>query len=126
VSIFPQVLRGKDRRDDRLSAVSRCYQAHGSTFYFTVGKTVRLSIGEPLLIKDILIANSDAYAKPLHIRALGILGDGVFASSGRIWAPQRELFNGSFHTKEVKVPQLSPLVQFLILIFTLMIFLFFC
>lgn len=90
--------------EDRLSAVSSCYRNHGSMFYFTVGKTVRLSIADPPLIKDILIANSDSYSKPLHIRKLGILGDGLFASSGSTWAPQRELFNGPFHSKEIKVP----------------------
>lgn len=104
-----QVLRGRNIRQDeeeegdRLARVSSCYGKHGSTFYFTVGRTVRLSIADPPLIKDILIANSDSYTKPLHIRTIGILGEGVFASSGSNWAPQRQLFNGPFHTKEIKV-----------------------
>jgi len=68
-----------------------------------------LSIADPQLIKDILIAKADSYSKPLHIRKIGILGDGVFASSGSTWAPQRELFNGPFHTKEVKVPQFQTI-----------------
>jgi cytochrome P450 len=94
-----EVLRGSD---DRLAQVSNCYRKHGSTFYFTVGRTVRLSIADPPLIKDILIANADSYSKPLHIRKLGILGNGVFASSGATWAPQRQLFTAPFHSKEVK------------------------
>lgn len=93
----------QDGEGDRLSAVSSCYREHGSMFYFTVGKTVRLSVADLPLIKDILIANSDSYGKPLHIRKIGILGDGLFASSGSTWAPQRQLFNGPFHTKEIKV-----------------------
>lgn len=109
-----KVLSGRNRRvqkqdndevedEDRLTAVTNCYRNHGSTFYFTVGRTVRLSIADPPLIKDILIANSESYSKPLHIRKLGVLGDGIFASSGSTWSPQRSLFTGAFHTKEVKV-----------------------
>uniref|UniRef100_A0A7I4BU64 Cytochrome P450 n=1 Tax=Physcomitrium patens TaxID=3218 RepID=A0A7I4BU64_PHYPA len=108
-----EVLSGRNRRvqkqdndevedEDRLTAVTNCYRNHGSTFYFTVGRTVRLSIADPPLIKDILIANSESYSKPLHIRKLGVLGDGIFASSGSTWSPQRSLFTGAFHTKEVK------------------------
>jgi hypothetical protein len=89
-SIPLQVLKGRNRK-------------HGNTFYFTIGKTVRLSIADPQLIKAILIANSNSYAKPHHVQVLGILGTGIFASSGEVWAPQRQLLNGAFHTKEIKV-----------------------
>lgn len=106
--LFVQVLKGRNRKgldkdQDSLTAVQDCYSTHGRTFYFTIGKTVRLSIADPHFIKDILIANTHSYIKPLHVRILGILGDGLFASSGDTWAPQRQLFNGPFHSKEVKV-----------------------
>lgn len=106
---FPlQVIKGRNRTgkrvdEDIITATQNCYRKHGNTFYFTIGKTVRLSIADPQLIKAILIANSNSYAKPHHVRVLGILGTGIFASSGEIWAPQRQFLNGAFHTKEIKV-----------------------
>lgn len=107
-SIPLQVLKGRNRTgtrvdEDVITATQNCYRKHGNTFYFTIGKTVRLSIADPQLIKAILIANSNSYAKPHHVQVLGILGTGIFASSGEIWAPQRQLLNGAFHTKEIKV-----------------------
>lgn len=107
-SISLQVLKGRTRTgtrvdEDIITATQNCYRKHGNTFYFTIGKTVRLSIADPQLIKAILIVNSNSYAKPHHVRVLGILGTGIFASSGEIWAPQRQLLNGAFHTKEIKV-----------------------
>ena len=114
-SIPLQVLKGRNRTgtrvdEDIITATQNCYRKHGNTFYFTIGKTVRLSIADPQLIKAILIANSNSYAKPQHVRVLGILGTGIFASSAEIWAPQRQLLNGAFHTKEVKVCRLYMLI----------------
>ncbi|CAM6014883.1 unnamed protein product [Sphagnum balticum] len=89
--------------EDMVAVLRKCYETYGKVFCFNIGKTVRLSIADPHLIKDILAHNVDSYTKPLHIRVLGLLGNGLFASSGNVvWAPQRQLFNPALHNKEVK------------------------
>ncbi|CAK9219485.1 unnamed protein product [Sphagnum troendelagicum] len=89
--------------EDMVAVLRKCYETYGKVFCFNIGKTVRLSIADPHLIKDILALNVDSYTKPLHIRVLGLLGNGLFASSGNVvWAPQRQLFNPALHNKEVK------------------------
>lgn len=94
--------------EDMVAVLRKCYETYGKVFCFNIGKTVRLSIADPHLIKDILALNVDSYTKPLHIRVLGLLGNGLFASSGNVvWAPQRQLFNPALHNKEVKVTKYS-------------------
>lgn len=62
-----------------------CYRNYGLIFYFIVGRIVRLSIVDFLLIKDILIVNLEFYSKFFYIRKLGVFGDGIFVFSGSIW-----------------------------------------
>ncbi|CAM6090437.1 unnamed protein product [Calypogeia fissa] len=93
-----------------LRSVQQCVQQHGKVFYFTTGKTVRICMSDPDLLKDILTNNSGCYAKPSFIHVLGILGDGLFSSSGEVWAPQRKLLGLSFANKEIK-PEVAHIVS---------------
>ncbi|BFI43025.1 protein MpCYP765-like [Marchantia polymorpha subsp. ruderalis] len=87
---------------EALSTARKCVETHGKVFYFMTGKTVRICITDPNLIKAVLDTNADSYSKPSFIHVLDILRTGIFASSGDVWLPQRQLFGRSFTSKEIK------------------------
>lgn len=101
-----QALRSPESGNDweELRRARQCVEKHGKVFYFTTGKTVRICISDPDLLKAVLANNSDSYAKPSFIHALDVLGDGLFRSNGEVWARQRKLLGLAFATKEIKVP----------------------
>eukprot|EP00246_Nothoceros_aenigmaticus_P016319 TRINITY_DN732_c0_g2_i1.p1 TRINITY_DN732_c0_g2~~TRINITY_DN732_c0_g2_i1.p1 ORF type:complete len:401 (-),score=28.43 TRINITY_DN732_c0_g2_i1:384-1586(-) len=47
-------------------------------------------------------ADADSYCKPLFVESLGVLGNGIFTSSGASWAHQRRLLAPAFQLKHVK------------------------
>ncbi|KAL3675673.1 hypothetical protein R1sor_025621 [Riccia sorocarpa] len=85
-----------------LSIARECVHNHGKIFYFTTAGAVRICVADPGLIKEILQTNADSYSKPSFIHDLELLRTGIFASSGDLWAPQRQLLQLLFAPKVIK------------------------
>ncbi|MCO5606508.1 hypothetical protein L7F22_060696 [Adiantum nelumboides] len=77
-------------------------QQHGKMFYVKFGKVVSLVVLDPLIVQQLLTQNADCYEKGLFVRALEILGNGVFSASGSEWMDQRQLLGHCFIMRELK------------------------
>lgn len=77
-------------------------QSNGNIFYIRFGKFVRLIVLDPVFIQQVLVHNADCYEKPSFVKALELLGNGLFRTSGSRWERQRQLFGQCFLSKELK------------------------
>ncbi|KAI5072399.1 hypothetical protein GOP47_0012505 [Adiantum capillus-veneris] len=95
-------LQSVDCAEGRSWILLNSIQRHGKMFYVKLGKVVSLVVLDPLSVQQLLTQNADCYAKGLFVRALGILGNGVFSSSGSEWMDQRQLLGHCFFMRELK------------------------
>ncbi|EOY19464.1 Cytochrome P450 [Theobroma cacao] len=79
-------------------------EQYGSTFMFALGNTQILHISNPDLLKEISISTSLDLGRPSYQqKALGpLLGQGIVASNGALWAHQRKILAPEFYMERVK------------------------
>lgn len=76
----------------------------GGTFVVWFGATVRVTVSEPELIREILSSNSELYEKndaPPLVKQLE--GDGLLSLKGHKWAHHRKIISPTFHLHNLKV-----------------------
>lgn len=82
---------------------------YGATFLVWFGPTVRLTVSDPDLIREIFTSKSEFYEKneaPPLVRQLE--GDGLLSLKGEKWAHHRKIISPTFHMENLKL--LLPVV----------------
>jgi PHYB activation tagged suppressor 1 len=76
----------------------------GATFLVWFGPTVRLTIADPDLIRDIFTSKSEFYEKiEAHPLVKQLEGDGLLSLKGEKWAHHRKIITPTFHMENLKV-----------------------
>ncbi|KAK4757011.1 hypothetical protein SAY87_007138 [Trapa incisa] len=77
---------------------------YGSTFLIWFGPTVRLTVSDPDLIREILISRSEFYEKnESHPLVKQLEGDGLLSLKGAKWAHHRRIITPTFHLENLKL-----------------------
>lgn len=79
----------------------------GGTFLVWFGPTVRLTVSDPDLIREIFTSKSEFYEKneaPPLVKQLE--GDGLLSLKGEKWAHHRRIISPTFHMENLKVIKL--------------------
>ncbi|XP_022764622.1 cytochrome P450 714C2-like [Durio zibethinus] len=79
-------------------------EQYGSTFMFSMGNTQILHLSSPELLKEISISTSFALGRPStnQIAVEPLLGQGIVAANGALWAQQRKILAPEFYMERVK------------------------
>ncbi|KAL1167452.1 hypothetical protein V6Z11_A05G019600 [Gossypium hirsutum] len=81
----------------------------GATFLVWFGPTVRLTVADPDLIREIFTSKSEFYEKnEAHPLIKQLEGDGLLSLKGEKWAHHRKIITPTFHMENLKL--LVPLV----------------
>lgn len=76
----------------------------GATFLVWFGPTVRLTVSDPDLIREIFTSKSEFYEKnEAHPLVKQLEGDGLLSLKGEKWAHHRKIITPTFHMENVKV-----------------------
>jgi len=89
----------------------------GATFLVWFGPTVRLTVSEPDLIREIFTSKSEFYEKneaPPLVKQLE--GDGLLSLKGEKWAHHRKIISPTFHMENLKVNNSNPTPILIIII----------
>ncbi|XVF49277.1 hypothetical protein PTKIN_Ptkin03bG0255700 [Pterospermum kingtungense] len=82
---------------------------YGATFIIWFGPTVRLTVSDPDLIREIFTSKSDLYEKnEAHPLIKQLEGDGLLSLKGEKWAHHRKIITPTFHMENLKL--LVPVV----------------
>ncbi|XP_059638040.1 cytochrome P450 734A1-like [Cornus florida] len=82
---------------------------YGSTFLVWFGPTVRLTVSDPDLIREIFTSKSEFYEKnEAHPLVKQLEGDGLLSLKGEKWAHHRKIITPTFHMENLKL--LIPVV----------------
>ncbi|KAJ8751411.1 hypothetical protein K2173_016616 [Erythroxylum novogranatense] len=82
---------------------------YGATFLVWFGPTVRLTVSDPDLIREIFTSKSDCYEKvEAHPLIKQLEGDGLLSLKGEKWAHHRKIITPTFHMENLKL--LVPVV----------------
>ncbi|CAI0389585.1 unnamed protein product [Linum tenue] len=82
---------------------------YGSTFLVWFGPTVRLTVSDPDLIREIFTSKSEFYEKvEAHPLVKQLEGDGLLSLKGEKWAHHRKIITPTFHMENLKL--LVPVV----------------
>lgn len=76
----------------------------GTTFLVWFGPTVRLTVSDPDLIREIFTSKSEFYEKneaPPLVKQLE--GDGLLSLKGEKWAHHRRIISPTFHMENLRV-----------------------
>ncbi|KAM7264137.1 hypothetical protein ACFE04_001820 [Oxalis oulophora] len=77
---------------------------YGTTFLVWFGHTVRLTISDPDLIREIFTSKSELYEKSdAHPLVKQLEGDGLLSLKGEKWARHRKIITPTFHMENLKV-----------------------
>lgn len=77
---------------------------YGTTFLIWFGPTVRLTISDPDLIREIFSTKSEFYEKnEAHPLIKQLEGDGLLSLKGEKWAHHRKIISPTFHMKNLKL-----------------------
>uniref|UniRef100_A0A7N0TEW2 Cytochrome P450 n=1 Tax=Kalanchoe fedtschenkoi TaxID=63787 RepID=A0A7N0TEW2_KALFE len=77
---------------------------YGATFLVWFGSTVRLTVADPDLIREIFASKSDFYEKnEAHPLIKQLEGDGLLSLKGEKWARHRKIINPAFHMENLKL-----------------------
>ncbi|KAJ9163145.1 hypothetical protein P3X46_022844 [Hevea brasiliensis] len=82
---------------------------YGATFLVWFGPTVRLTVSDPELIREIFTTKSEFYEKiEAHPLVKQLEGDGLLSLKGEKWAHHRKIITPTFHMENLKL--LVPVV----------------
>ncbi|KAL4336122.1 hypothetical protein GQ457_07G040760 [Hibiscus cannabinus] len=82
---------------------------YGATFLVWFGPTVRLTVADPDLIREIFTSKSDSYEKnEAHPLLKQLEGEGLLSLKGEKWAHHRKIITPTFHMHNLEL--LVPLV----------------
>ncbi|PKI75712.1 hypothetical protein CRG98_003855 [Punica granatum] len=77
---------------------------YGSTFLVWFGPTVRLTVSDPDLIREIFTSKSEFYEKnESHPLVKQLEGDGLLSLKGEKWAHHRRIISPTFHLENLKL-----------------------
>lgn len=77
------------------------------------GSTVRLTVADPDLIREIFASKSEFYEKSeAHPLIKQLEGNGLLSLKGAKWAHHRKIINPTFHMENLKVISTSPISRF--------------
>ncbi|KAM0041139.1 putative cytochrome P450 [Helianthus debilis subsp. tardiflorus] len=77
---------------------------YGPTFLVWFGPTVRLTVAEPDLIREIFSSKSEFYEKnEAHPLIKQLEGDGLLSLKGEKWALHRKIITPTFHMENLKL-----------------------
>nr|AZP01949.1 cytochrome P450 CYP734A23 [Panax ginseng] len=77
---------------------------YGSTFLVWFGPTVRLTVADPDLIREIFTSKSEFYEKnEAHPLIKQLEGDGLLSLKGEKWAHHRKIITPTFHMENLKL-----------------------
>ncbi|KAF7838658.1 cytochrome P450 734A1 [Senna tora] len=80
------------------------FKPFGGTFLVWFGPTVRVTVSDPELIREIFSSKSESYEKneaPPIVKQLE--GDGLLSLKGQKWAYHRKIISPAFHMENLKV-----------------------
>ncbi|XP_017618738.2 cytochrome P450 714C2-like [Gossypium arboreum] len=75
---------------------------YGPTFVFSLGNLQILHMNHPNALKELSTSTSLLFGRPSHHHYDAILGQGIIASSGHVWAHQRKILAPEFFMDKVK------------------------
>lgn len=76
----------------------------GATFLVWFGPTVRLTVADPDLIREVFTSKSEFYEKnEAHPLVKQLVGDGLLSLKGEKWAHHRKIITPTFHMENLKV-----------------------
>ncbi|KAK9269201.1 hypothetical protein L1049_000970 [Liquidambar formosana] len=82
---------------------------YGATFLVWFGPTVRLTVADPDLIREIFTSKSEFYEKnEAHPLIRQLEGDGLLSLKGEKWAHRRKIITPTFHMENLRM--LIPVV----------------
>ncbi|KAL8110255.1 cytochrome P450 72A15-like isoform X1 [Apium graveolens] len=76
-------------------------QKYGKKYFIWFGTKPRLSILDPVLVKDIL-SRPNEFRKPGNDQMGTVLAGGLFMSEGTTWTKHKKILNPSFHMDKIK------------------------
>ncbi|KAJ4826926.1 hypothetical protein Tsubulata_025540 [Turnera subulata] len=77
---------------------------YGGTFLLWFGPTVRLTVSDPDLIREIFSSKSEFYEKvEAHPLVKQLEGDGLLGLKGEKWAHHRKILTPTFHMENLKL-----------------------
>ncbi|KAG9153242.1 hypothetical protein Leryth_020836 [Lithospermum erythrorhizon] len=77
---------------------------YGATFLVWFGPTVRLTVADPDLIREIFTSKSEFYEKnEAHPLIKQLEGDGLLSLKGEKWAHHRKIITPTFHLENLKL-----------------------
>lgn len=77
---------------------------YGATFLVWFGPTSRVTISDPVLIREIFISKAEFYEKnESHPLVRKLEGDGLLTLQGEKWAHHRKIISPTFHMENVKL-----------------------
>ncbi|KAK4798013.1 hypothetical protein SAY86_030339 [Trapa natans] len=79
-------------------------KVYGSTFLVWFGPTVRLTVSDPDLIREIFTSKSQFFEKnESHPLVKQLEGDGLLSLKGEKWAHHRRIISPTFHSENLKL-----------------------
>ena len=75
----------------------------GKQFFIWIGTKPRLTVMDPVLVKEIL-SRPDEFQKPRNDHMAHVMVGGLFTSEGNIWSKHKKIINPTFHMDKIKVP----------------------
>ncbi|KAF3442532.1 hypothetical protein FNV43_RR16448 [Rhamnella rubrinervis] len=77
---------------------------YGATFLVWFGPTVRLTVSDPDLIREVFTSKSELYEKnDAHPLVKQLEGDGLLSLKGEKWAHHRKIISPTFHMENLKL-----------------------